>query len=102
VNRNAFTLLTTNQDRSVSLFGLNWEPFSGQRPEIAIALPVSGDDAQDVTSYRIGKTVRFLAEPAAGEIGELVQYDLQQGSAEVRLADNKRIQVPLVNLDVLE
>lgn len=102
VNRNAFTLLTSNQDRSVSLFGLNWEPFSGQRPEITIALPAAGDEAQDVTAYQIGKQVRFLTEPAAGQIGELEQYDEQQGSAVVRLSDNKRIQVPLMNLDVLE
>lgn len=102
VNRNVFTVLTSNQDRSVSLFGLNWEPFSGQRPEITIALPAAGDDTQDVADYKIGKTVRFLTEPAAGEIGELEQFDVQQGRAVVRMADNKRIQVPLVNLDVLE
>jgi hypothetical protein len=102
VNRNAFTILTSNQNRSVSLFGLNWDFFSGQRPEITIALPATGDEAQDVTIFQSGKQVRFLAEPAAGEIGELEQFDLQQGSAVVKLSDNKRIQVPLANLDVLE
>lgn len=102
VNRNAFTILTSNRDRSVSLFGLNWDFFSGQRPEITIALPAAGDDAPDTAVFKAGKQVRFLAEPAAGEIGELVQFDLQLGSAVVKIGDNKRVKVPLANLDVLE
>ncbi len=102
VNHNAYTILTSNTDRQVSILASIWDPFSENRPEITIALPAEGKEPKETTLFRTGQQVRFLGEPVAGEVGVLENLDLQNRTGIVRLTSYQRIHVPLVNLDVLE
>jgi hypothetical protein len=102
VNHNVYTILTSNTDRQVSMLASSWDPSSGDRPEITIALPAEGKEPKEITMFRTGQQVRFLGEPVAGEVGVLENLDQENRTGVVRLTSNQRIHVPLVNLDVLE
>lgn len=102
MNHNAYTILTSNRDRAVTMFAVNWEPDIGNRPEITIPLPAEGPELKEVTGYRSGQQVRFINKPVAGEIGILENVDINLGMAVVRLATNQKLSVPLVNIDVID
>lgn len=107
-----YKLLTTNEKRDVSLNAVPWNRYTGERPEVIIALPAAGETAPETVEYQAGQTVRIQGAPYTGQVGTII--GLKQGSAalpnglrapaaEIRLLDvNEKVIIPLANLDVLE
>ncbi len=107
----AFQLLATNEKRDVCINATAFDPYSGARPELVVPLPGIGELPPEAVSFAPGVAVRILAAPFASQTGTVVQVcpgkaHLGSGihalAADIRLANNEIVTVPLANLDVLE
>jgi hypothetical protein len=107
----AFKLLTTSEKRDVSINAAVWDPFTGQRPEVLVTLPVDGKIPPEVLTFKTGQTVRVQSPPYIGQIGTLTKVlpgrtrlpnGLRVPAGEVKLENKVQVTLPLMNLDVLE
>jgi len=111
MNSAAFKLLTTNEKRDVCLNATPWNPYSGDRPEVFIPLPVEAQEPAEIVEYRTGQSVRIHGAPLTSQIGEIIRVrpegatlptGLIAPAADVRLGNQEAVLLPLANLDVLE
>lgn len=110
MNEAAFKLLSTSEKRDISVnAGLN--PATGERPELIIPLPASGQAAPETDYFAPGKTVRIQGAPYAGKVGTLAQvrqglFTLPNGlkvpAGDVQIDNDTRVTVPLANLEIIE
>ncbi len=106
-----FRLFQKSRDREAALFGHmneDWE----SRPEVILPLtgPPKNQSSGSHDSITIGKTVRILRQPFAGQVGKVARlYNYSQTTqigttyhgADVKLSDGRNIFVPFANLDVI-
>lgn len=111
MNEIAFKLLTSNEKRDICVNAVNWNPMSGERPEIIIPLPANGLDSKETADLAPEMRVRILSAPYQGQIGTIVYIrpgismlpnGLHAQIANVQLENDEVASVPLQNLDVLE
>lgn len=113
MNTAAFKLLSTNDQREVSLNGERWDHFGGKRPEIIIPLPAPEglSPSPDAVFFSTGQLVRVVQAPNKGEIGTITKLKpgltiLPSGilaqAAELRMESGENTVLPLANLEVLE
>ena len=113
MNSAAYKLLTTNDQREVSLNAEQWDRFTGVRPEIVIPLPAPGEPTlpPDADIFTAGQQVRIVRAPHKSEIGTIIEIragmtalpsGLQAPTAEIRLESGENALLPLANLEVLE
>lgn len=113
LNSVAERLLRTSERREVALNAEHWDRLAGQRPEIVIPLPSSGDQSypQDVVEYEAGQRVRLAGGLHRAGIGTINQISsrtvklsngVQAMAAEVLLESGNKVQIPLANLEVLQ
>ncbi len=107
----AYKVLTTNKERAVCLNAAAWNTLSGERPELFIPLPASAEIPSDAVSFKTGQTVRVVAAPYSGQIGQIMKIlpgftrlpsGLRAESASVRLENGVHVTVPLSNMEVLD
>jgi len=112
MNSAAFRLLTTNDKREVTVNAEHFDRFYGNRPEVIIPLPVTGEPPEPMgfEPFRVGQIVRLRRPPNAGMIGtlsalpgglSLLPSGLRAAAADVRLENGETMLVPLVNLEVV-
>ena len=108
----SYNLLTTNQDREVSVNGNTFDRFTGQRPEVVIPLPSQGDlkIPMETEDFAIGQRVRLVGMPKPRAVGSIdglppglsaFPSGLRAPAARVSLDDGENMLVPLVNLEVV-
>jgi len=113
LNQPAYDLLRSNQGREVAINAQQANPFSGQRPEIIIPLPVATpmDVPEDLIALSPGVRVRVLRAPYAGRVGvvqtlvshaETYESGIMARSARVDLLGERSALVPLANLEILQ
>ncbi len=112
LNNIAYRILTTNERRDVCLNAVEWDAYTGDRPEVIIPLPATGNLAPEVAQFKAGHTVRIKGAPYSKQVvGVLVEMlpgltlmpnGLRVPAASVRLENNEEINIPLANLDVLD
>jgi preprotein translocase subunit YajC len=111
MNETAFRLLTSNEKRDICINASNWNPLSGERPEIIIPLPANGLDTKEMIELAPETPVRILGAPYQGQIGMVLQVrpglstlpsGLHAQVASVQLQNDETVIIPLQNLDVLE
>lgn len=113
MNSAAYKLLSTNDQRDVSLNAEQWDRFTGTRPEIIIPLPAPGEPAlpPDADIFTAGQQVRIVQAPHKSKIGTIIEIragmtvlpsGLQAPTAEIRLESGENTILPLANLEVLE
>jgi len=111
VNSKAFRLLSSSAEQEVSVHAVPWNAANGERPELFIPLPASGETASEVAEFAAGQTVRILGSPYAGQIATIedvlpgsiqLANGLRAPSASLLLENRQEVIVPLNNLDVLE
>jgi len=111
LNSVAYRLLKTHEGREVSLNGSPRDPATGDRPELVIPLPASGETAPETDFFKPGQTVRIHSSPYTGQIGKVNQVisgmsqlpnGLRVPAAKILLETNESILVPLANMDVIE
>jgi len=112
MNIDAFKLLSTNDRRDVVVNAVQWDRVTGERPEVIIELPASGQPAMPRESeiFSTNQRVHIVRAPYAGKVGTLVRIlsglsPLPNGictkSAQVRLERGEEVVVPLANLEVI-
>jgi hypothetical protein len=112
MNSAAFNLLTTNQNREVSINAEPYDPFKGTRPEMLIPLPGSSSVNPPVASadFSPGQQVRIVQSNNAAKVATLESIStkplvfpsgLKAIGAEVVMEDGDRVMIPLENLEVL-
>lgn len=113
MNSRAFNLLVTSNQREITINAEKLDTYQNQRPEIFITLPVKQmvQEPKEATTYSPGQRVRIVRAPYQAKIGTLVALrpglerlpnGIQAPLAEVELAKDVRVKLPLANLEVLE
>jgi len=113
INSVAFNLLVTSDRREIAVNAEEIDPYTGQRPEVFISLPVDQmvHEPKDATIFSPGQRVRVTRAPYQSQIGtlmslkpglEILPNGIKAKSAEVELESSIRVKLPLVNLEVLE
>ena len=106
----AFQLITTSDKREASL-NASFNLSIGERPELVLPLPASGQPAMGSTYFAAGQTIRIQGEPYRGKMGTITQIrpgltvlpsGLRAPAADVRLEKDTQVTVPLANLEVIE
>jgi hypothetical protein len=109
----SFKLLSTNENRDVSINAESWDRFTGRRPEVIIPLPAPEEMpmARETLMYTSGQTIRVIGSPYWGKTGRINQLlptqatitnGLKVEAAEVRLENGDTVLLPLTNLEVIE
>ncbi len=111
LNAIGYNVLTTNNGREISLNAEPFDHYKGIRPEVVIPLDVARepeDISLSVEDFAPGQKVRIVRNPHAGATGTIVA--LSQGpmrfpngirarGAEIEMAEDQQIPIPLVNLE---
>jgi hypothetical protein len=108
----SYNLLTTNQNREVSVNAIAFDRYKGSRPEVVISLPSSSDPTRplEAEDYAIGQKVRLIRPADGHSIGTIdhifdqpvvLPSGIRAMSAQVVLENEETITIPLVNLEVL-
>ena len=109
----SFAILTTNEQREVTVNACAWDRFQGQRPEVVIPLPSSGTipPPPQADIFASGQTVRIQRAPHAGKAGtiaslkpsaQLFSSGIRASAAVINLDNGEQVVVPLANLEVIE
>lgn len=111
MNSAAFKLLTTNEQREISINAEVMDRMKGVRPEIIIPLPASGDLPVETDVFTSERQVRVLRAPRLSQIGTLTEVytgltslpnGIRAQAGNVTLESGETILLPLVNLEILE
>jgi len=108
----SFKLLTTNQNREVSVNAVAFDRFSGTRPEVVIPLPSSSDPQlpMETEDFAAGQKVRLLRAVELSSVGTIrhimdqpavLPSGLRVKAAQVNLENGETVAVPLANLEIL-
>jgi hypothetical protein len=108
----SYNLLTTNQNREISINAVSFDHFSGTRPEIVIPLSSSNDPNHplETEDYEAGQNVRLMRSTDQNSIGTIeyildtpaeLPSGLRAVSAKINLENGETAIVPLANLEVL-
>ncbi|HKJ28364.1 MAG TPA: hypothetical protein VJ965_12045 [Anaerolineales bacterium] len=112
INAAAFQLLSTSEQREITLNATPYNRHTGERPEAI--MPVVGDVAANVpielTHIEAGKQVRVVKSPYQGMIGTVhrlaglstLPNGLLADSAEIAFSEEEKVLIPLANLEILE
>jgi hypothetical protein len=113
VNSAAFNLLITSDQREIAINAEKIDPYTNQRPEVFISLPVNQmvREPRDATVFSPGQRVRIVRSPYQAQIGTLATIQpgletlpsgIKATTAEIELENSVKVKLPLVNLEVLE
>lgn len=112
LNPISYNLLTTHQNREISVNAEPFDPYQGQRPEVIIPLPTSRelDPPMLLEDFSEGQRVRILRAPQRARIGTLellynepVEFlsGIRAYGAQIGLEDGESVKIPLANLEVI-
>ncbi len=112
MNAAAYRLLSTSERREAMVVADAWNPYTGARPEVVIALPSAGDQPYPVETavFETGQTVRVVHPAQTVSNGKiqnllpgstLLPSGIRAACAEIRLENGENIVLPLANLEVL-
>jgi hypothetical protein len=108
----SYDLLTSNQNREVSLNATSFDRLTGTRPEIIIPLPTSEEHPHpmETEDYAVGQKVRVVNASEKDSVG-IIERILEQPAtfpsglrataASLTLENEESIVVPLANLEIL-
>ncbi|HTX78496.1 MAG TPA: hypothetical protein VMC62_02460 [Longilinea sp.] len=111
MNSMTFNLLQSSEKRDISLDTTNWDPFTGERPEIVIPQQENGAESRETDFFQAQQTVRITTAPFTGRIGTIEQLrpgmsvmpnGMHVSAAVVRLGSQYQALIPLANLEVVE
>ncbi len=113
MNSAAFTLLSTNEGREITLNAEPFNRYTTTRPEVIIPLPVTGAISTPTRSplLRPDRRVRVVRAPHRSKVGTLIAVrsglasfsnGIRARAAAVRLEEGQTVLLPLANLEILE
>jgi hypothetical protein len=112
MNSAAYTLLSTNETREITINAESFNRYKDTRPEIIIPLEGSGKPPIPLSleTFNPGQRVRVLRSPHIGAIGTIetllpgltrLPSGLRATSANIELEGGEKMVVPLANIEVL-
>jgi hypothetical protein len=112
LNPISYNLLTTHENREITVNAEVFDSYTGQRPEVVIPLPTSRelDLPMLLEEFSEGQSVRILRAPYQCRTGSLdllynepVEFPsgIRAQGALVSLENGESVQVPLANLEVV-
>ena len=112
MNSAAYTLLSTNETRDVTINAESLNRYEDTRPEIIIPLEASGNPPipRSLETFNPGQRVRVLRSPHIGAIGTIetllpgltrLPSGLRAPSVNIELDGGEKMVVPLANIEVL-
>lgn len=112
LNQISYNLLTTLQNREVSINAEAFEHNAGRRPEVIIPLPTDRELDPPITfdTFAVGQRVRLVRGPYQARIGKinllyngLVEFPngILAPGAQISIKDGENIKAPLANLEVV-
>lgn len=111
MNRAAFDLLSTSEERETTLNAEPYDVVQGTRPEVLLPVQgASGPIPLDLETFKPGQRVRVLKAPHFGEMARILALPervvrfpsgLRAPGAEIELPDGDSELVPLANLEVI-
>lgn len=112
LNPISYNLLTTHQNREVSVNAEPFDAYRGQRPEVIIPLPTSRDLEPPgmFEEFAAGQRVRIVRAPYHSKTGTIeLLYNgptefpsgIRVPGAQINTEDGESIKVPLANLEVI-
>jgi hypothetical protein len=111
INEYAKRLLITSNGREAALNTEKWDPMSGNRPELVIAMPADAETYSEVVSFTPGQIIRVHSAPYLGRVGTIQkllegQQTLPNGirtrCAAIKFENNENAVVPLTNMDIID
>lgn len=108
----SFKLLTSNQNREVSVNAVAFDRFSGTRPEVMIPLPASSEPPtpMETEDFAAGQRVRLLRAVEQNSIGTIqfiheqpvaLPGGLRAMAAQIDLENGESLTAPLANMEIL-
>jgi hypothetical protein len=112
LNPISYNLLTTHQNREISLNAEPFDTYSGQRPEIIIPLPTSSEPNLPIAveEFAEGQRVRISRKPYQARTGTIdllyngpVKFPsgIRTPAAQISLEEGESVKVPLANLEII-
>jgi hypothetical protein len=112
MSTSAFRILSTNDKRDICINAAAWNHFTGEKPEVVIPLPSSGQipAPRESDIYAAGKTVKIIQAPHKGQVATVVALcpglttfpsGIRMPAAVLRLESGDQVTAPLVNMDVI-
>lgn len=111
MNPMAANLLNQYDRHNACLNACEWDVYTGNRPEVVIPLPGTGNDPREGGHVRQGSRVRVKVPPYTGAVGTVTQIrdgettihsGLRGVCAEVKFDRLPATSFPVSNLDILE
>ena len=113
MSSSAYKLLSTSQRREASILAERWDAVLGTQPEVIISLPTESGEpiAPDAGELRAGQQVRATHSLYLGRTGTIVELipgltelpnGIKAATARVRLEGEEPVDLPLVNLEILD
>ena len=111
MNPMAANLLNQYDRHNTCLNACEWDVYTGNRPEVVIPLPGTGNDPREGGHVRQGSRVRVKVPPYTGAVGTVTQIrdgettihsGLRGVCAEVKFDRLPATSFPVSNLDILE
>ena len=112
MDKASYNLLTTNQNREVSILAEPFDRFRGTRPEVVISLPATEDSKPTIEAeeFAVQQQVRIVRSPFATAIARIKSLHLdptnlpsgiRAPAATVNLESGEDVIIPLANLEVM-
>ena len=112
MDKASYKLLTTNQNREVSILAEPFDRFRGTRPEVVISLPATQEPEPTIEAeeFAVQQKVRIVRSPFTTSVARIENLHLDPvslpngirvPSATVQLESGEDVLIPLVNLEVM-
>ncbi len=112
MNRAAEAILIENKDKNIALNAQELDTFRGNYPEGIISQSISSepDLPSETETLKVGKKVIIINGPQSSQIGEIdkiipgkqiLSNGVETELAEVSFATEKKVKVPLANMEIL-
>jgi hypothetical protein len=110
INDAALKVILDNTQREMCLNAMQWDHFSGMRPEICITVVEEGEPEIYCAEYAEGQIARIHTSPYAGQLGVISSFNqartalpngLRTATASIILKDKQEVIVPLSNFDII-
>ncbi len=111
INDYAKRLLVANAGREVAVKAVKWNRWTGDRPELIIALPDEGDAYREIVELKAGQMVDIHTAPYVGQLAFVNKLSedmmtlpnrVQANAVRMKFLNNDYAAIPLNNFELID
>jgi hypothetical protein len=104
-------LLVSNAGRETAINAVKWNRWTGERPELIISLPESGDAYREIVELKLGQLVKVHSAPYCGQLATVdsikegmtsLPNHIRANAVGLKFLDNQRAAIPLPNFELID